>query len=134
MINSEVAYQMAVCYAKSCTQLNQEEFCKLLSKNVELKHITNEQLVADLKGYKAVVDCYAKNLFNSTVTIALEECNIESFELSSTIKFVTTATKKENNAFITLSFKDFTILTFVEEEGNYKIGKIFSNVKKNLIS
>ncbi len=77
---------------------------------------------------------YKEKFFDVTSDFDIQEVTIRSNELQPEIICKVSENKKEANEKYRAEFHDHTILHLVHEEGDWKIGKIISQVSKKKLS
>ena len=128
-----IGYQVANDYLQSSFTLDREKFQSLLSKDVEMQHITddhNDRVI----GRDKVMALYKKKFFDVTSDFDIQEVNIYSNGLQPKFKCKVSENKKEDNQNYRVEIHDQTTLHLVEEEGKWKIKKIIAEVSKKILS
>lgn len=127
-----IGYEVADNYLQALYTLDADRFCKLLSPNVEMVHITNDQEYAAV-GREKVTAIYREKFFNVTSDFDIRSGCITSNGLQPNLDCEVVETKKEEGNVYRAKFIDRTTLQILQEEGEWKISKITSKVTKEIL-
>lgn len=131
-----IGYKVTNAYLQSCFSLDEKSFYNLLSENVEVVHITNDQERKEHKeiGRDKVMNLYKRQFFDVTRDFDILEVTIRSNELKPEFICKVSENKSDSKEKYKAEYLDKTKLHIIDEKGEWKIEKLISEVTKKILS